>query len=53
MTSFVKIASNSGQAEDLAHSTSYQALAMDKNLPKNYDTMKLVKKLALTSANSC
>jgi hypothetical protein len=43
MTSFVKIASNSRQAEDLACSTSYQALASDKNLPKNYNTMKLVK----------
>jgi hypothetical protein len=43
MTSFIKIASNSGQAEDLAHSTIYQALAMDKNSPKNYDTTKLVK----------
>jgi hypothetical protein len=53
MTSFVKIASNSGQAEDLERSTSYQALAMDKNSPKNYDTTKLKKKLALTSANSC
>ncbi len=53
MTSFIKIASNSGQAEDLARSTSYQALATDKNLPKNYNTTKLVKKLALTSANSC
>jgi hypothetical protein len=53
MTSFVKIASNSGRAEDLARSTSYQALATDKNSPKNYDTTKLVKKLALTSANSC
>jgi hypothetical protein len=53
MTSFVKIASNSGQAEDPARSTSYQALAMDKKLPKNYDTTKLAKNLALTSANSC
>jgi hypothetical protein len=43
MTSFVKNASNSWQAEDLAHSTSYQALATDENLPKNYDTTKLVK----------
>jgi hypothetical protein len=48
-----KIASNSRRAEDLARSTCYQALATDKNLPKNYDTTKLVKKLALTSANSC
>jgi hypothetical protein len=53
MTSFVKIAINSRQAEDLARSTSYQALAMDKNSPKNYDTTKLVKKLVLMSANSC
>jgi hypothetical protein len=53
MTSFVKITSNSGQAEDLARSTGYQALATDKNLPKNYDTAKFVKKLALVSANSC
>jgi hypothetical protein len=43
MTSFVKIGSNSGRAEDLARSTSYQALATDKNSPKNYDTTKLVK----------
>ncbi len=49
MTSLVKIASDSGQAEDLAHSTSYQALATDKNSPKNFDTTKLVKKLALMS----
>jgi hypothetical protein len=53
MTSFVKNASNSGKAEDLTRSTSYQALAMDKNSPKNYDTKKLIKKLVLTSANSC
>jgi hypothetical protein len=52
MTSFVKIASNSGRAEDLARSTSYQALAMDRNLPKNYDTTKLVKKLVIMSVNS-
>ncbi len=48
MTSVVKIASNSRQAEDLMRSTSYQALATDKNLPKNYDTTKLIKKLGLT-----
>jgi hypothetical protein len=53
MTSFIKIASNSGRAEDPARSTSYQALATDKKSPKNYDTAKLVKKLALMSANSC
>jgi hypothetical protein len=53
MRSFVKVASNSGQAEDLVRSTSYQALATDKKSPKNYDTTKLVKKFALTSANSC
>ncbi len=43
MTSFVNITSNSGQAEDLARSTSYQALQTDKNAPKNYDTTKLEK----------
>jgi hypothetical protein len=53
MTSFGKIASNSGRAEDVVRSTSYQALATDKNSPKNYDTLKLVKKLAITSTNSC
>jgi hypothetical protein len=47
MTSFVKNASNSGRAEDLARLTSYQALAMDKNLPKNYNTTKLVKSWCL------
>ena len=53
MNSTSLIASNSGQDEVITRSTHYQTLWTDKNLARNYSTTKLVKKLALTSANSC
>ncbi len=40
--SFVKIASNSEQAEVITRSMHYQTLWTDKNLARNYITMKLV-----------
>ncbi len=40
--SFVKIASNSGQAEVITSSMRYQTLWTGKNLAKNYSTTKLV-----------
>jgi hypothetical protein len=51
--SLVQIASNSSQDEVIMRSTCYQTLWTDKNLARNYSTKKLVKKLALMSANSC
>ncbi len=49
----VLCARNSWQAEVIARSTRYQTLRMDKNLARNYSTMKLVKSWALMSAHSC
>ena len=49
--SLVQIASNIGQAEVITRSTCYQTLWMNINSVRNYSTTKLVKKLALVSAN--
>ncbi len=46
--SFVKIASNSKQAEVIRRSTRYQTLWTDKNSARNYSTMKLVQKWSFT-----
>jgi hypothetical protein len=40
--SFVKIMSNSGQADVIMRSMRYQTLRTDKNLARNYSTTKLV-----------
>ncbi len=50
--SFVKIASNSWQAEVIAHSTSYQTLWTDKNSARNHSTTKLVFKWTVTTIHS-
>ncbi len=50
--SFVKIASNSWQAEVIAHSRSYQTLWTDKNLARNHSTTKLVFKWTVTTVHS-
>ena len=41
------------QAEKLSYLSSHQTLTADKNWQSYQSPMKLVKKLALTSTNSC
>ncbi len=51
--SFVKIASNSGQAEVIARSRRYQTLWTDKNWSKNYSSTNLVWKWTVMTVQSC
>ncbi len=50
--SFVKIMSNSWQAEVIARSTSYQTPWMDENSARNHSTTKLVFKWLVMTVNS-
>ncbi len=52
-TSFVKIATDSKEAEDKSNFSSYLTLWTDKNSASKDATKKLVKKLSLMSVNSC
>ncbi len=50
--SFIKIASNSWQAEVIERSTSYQTPWTDKNLVKNHSATKLVFKWTVMTIHS-
>ncbi len=50
--SFLKIASNSWQAEVIAHSTRYQTLWTDKNSARYHSTTKLVLKWTVMTVHS-
>ena len=52
-TSCVKRSNATIQAEEFSYLSSHQTLTADKNLWRYHLGMKLDKKLALTSANSC